>query len=117
MMRIAYWDHVEKIISPMNESGENWTGMKKFWQFIKSMRKDYMGVASKNRRKEPGHSGYFQKNVIHINIYFRNYHQYIFISCAYCCLSNDPIAFKNRSVQSSLLTNYSYKTTLFRVFS
>ena len=28
----------------MNESGENWTGMKKFWQFIKSMRKDYMGV-------------------------------------------------------------------------
>ena len=44
MMRIAYWDHVEKIISPMNESGENWTGMKKFWQFIKSMRKDYMGV-------------------------------------------------------------------------
>ena len=40
----AYWDLVEKIISPMNESGENWTGMKKFWQFIKSMRKDYMGV-------------------------------------------------------------------------
>ena len=44
MMRIAYCDHVEKIISPMNESGENWTGMKKFWQFIKSMRKNYMGV-------------------------------------------------------------------------
>ena len=44
MMRIAYWDHVEKIISPMNESGENWTGMKKFSQFIKSMRTDYMGV-------------------------------------------------------------------------
>ena len=31
-------------ILSMNESGKNWTGMKKFWQFIKSMRKDYMGV-------------------------------------------------------------------------
>ena len=32
----------------MNESGENWTGMNKFWQFIKSMRKDYMGVPALN---------------------------------------------------------------------
>ena len=78
-------------------------------------------LASKNRRKEPGHSGYFSP------VLRKMYITLIFISettiniClfffAYCCLSNDPIVFKNRSVQSSLLTNYSDKTTLFRAFS
>ncbi len=49
-MRRAYWAYIEEIITPMDEmdedSNEKFEGMKRFWTFIKSVRKDYSGVAA-----------------------------------------------------------------------
>jgi hypothetical protein len=43
-MREAYWNHVESIITPMDPEDPH-KGMKRFWTFVKSLRKDYSGVA------------------------------------------------------------------------
>ncbi len=50
-MRAAYWDYIESIITPMDdteptEPGTVRQGMKRFWSYIKSQRKDHTGVAS-----------------------------------------------------------------------
>ena len=73
-------------------------------------------VVSKNRPKEPGHSGYFSpvlRKMYITLILFQKLTSICIYFYAYCCLSNDPTVFKNCSVQSSLLTNYSDKTQLF----
>jgi hypothetical protein len=43
-MRRAYWRHIESLITPEGEDGE-YTGMKRFWSFIKHQRKDPSGVS------------------------------------------------------------------------
>jgi hypothetical protein len=43
-LRDAYWNYIESIIAPMDPENP-YTGMKKFWTLIKSLRKDYSGVA------------------------------------------------------------------------
>ena len=49
-MRRAYWTYIDNIVTPPDENTENETnkyqGMKKFWQFIKSNKKDQQGVAT-----------------------------------------------------------------------
>ena len=45
-MRRAYWAYIESIITPMDSEDGEWSGMKRFWQFIKGMRKDHTGVAT-----------------------------------------------------------------------
>ncbi len=48
-MRAAYWTYIETIITPMDvdedsEQGSQYQGMKRFWGFIKSGRKDYRKI-------------------------------------------------------------------------
>ncbi len=43
-MRNAYWKHIETIITPMQD--DQYSGLKRFWGFIKSMRKDHVGVTT-----------------------------------------------------------------------
>lgn len=44
-MRRAYWSHIESIITPLNnKNDQDRSGLKRFWQFIKSMKKDHCGV-------------------------------------------------------------------------
>ena len=43
-MRKAYWQYVEDIITPIQDENE-YSGMKRFWSFMKHMRKDYVGVS------------------------------------------------------------------------
>ncbi len=46
-LRTAYWDYIEDIITPMGtEEGTEYNGMKKFWRFIKSGKKDFSGITS-----------------------------------------------------------------------
>ena len=40
----AYWEHVETIISPMEEDENENSGMKRFWSFIKHEKTDHVGV-------------------------------------------------------------------------
>ena len=47
-MRRAYWNHIESLITPGASDGE-YTGMKRFWTFIKHQRKDASGVAPLKR--------------------------------------------------------------------
>ena len=44
--RIQYWEYIESIITPMEEDTNEFTGMKRFWTFIKHSRTDNMGVGS-----------------------------------------------------------------------
>ena len=44
--RKQYREHVESIISPMEEDTNDFSGMKRFWSFIKHSRRDSMGVGS-----------------------------------------------------------------------
>ena len=44
--RRAYWNYVESVVTPMTMEAEPRSGMKRFWQFIKSKRKDRTGVAT-----------------------------------------------------------------------
>ena len=47
-MRCAYWSYIEETITPIDEVDEEgndkYDGMKRFWTFINSVRKDYCGV-------------------------------------------------------------------------
>ena len=45
-LRQAYWKYIESIITPLEEDNEPTSGMKRFWQFVKSKRKDRTGVAT-----------------------------------------------------------------------
>ena len=50
-MRRSYWTYIENIITPSNENEEDpYKGMKRFWQFIKSNKKDNQGVATLKAR-------------------------------------------------------------------
>lgn len=40
----AYWRYVESVITPL-EGDDEFTGMKRFWTFIKQMKTDNIGVA------------------------------------------------------------------------
>ena len=48
-MRQAYWQYIESIITPTSDDTTDsspFCAMKRFWQFIKSTKKDYTGVAT-----------------------------------------------------------------------
>jgi hypothetical protein len=45
-MRKAYWGYVDSIITPSEDNRDNYQGMKKFWQFVKSNKKDRQGVST-----------------------------------------------------------------------
>ena len=45
-LRQAYWNYIESIITPMDDNTEQISGMKRFWQFVKSRRKDHTGIAT-----------------------------------------------------------------------
>ena len=47
-LRQAYWNYIESIITPMDDDTEQRSGMKRFWQFVKSRRKDHTGIAKVN---------------------------------------------------------------------
>ncbi len=43
--RRAYWKYVESIITPQDSDTNEYSGMKRFWKFIKHRRTDHNGVA------------------------------------------------------------------------
>ena len=48
-MKQAYWQYIESIITPTTDDATDsspFCAMKRFWQYIKSTRKDYTGVAT-----------------------------------------------------------------------
>jgi hypothetical protein len=45
-MRAAYWSYIESIITTLDDDQQPNTSMKRFWGFIKRMRKDYVGVGN-----------------------------------------------------------------------
>jgi len=44
--RKQYWENVESILSPVEEDTTDFSGMKRFWSFIKHSRRDSVGVGS-----------------------------------------------------------------------
>ena len=44
-LRNAHWSYVEDIITPLKNENDK-SGLKKFWSYIKKMRRDYVGIAS-----------------------------------------------------------------------
>ena len=45
-LRQAYWSYIESIITPVENDSGTASGMKRFWQFVKSKRKERVGVAT-----------------------------------------------------------------------
>ena len=43
-MRSAHWDYIDRLITP-EENEDHMKSTKKFWQYIKSNKKDFHGVA------------------------------------------------------------------------
>ena len=44
-MRHAYWEYIDSLITPSDTDDNEYSGMKRFWSFIKHRRKDANGVA------------------------------------------------------------------------
>ena len=44
-LRQAYWSHIEDVITPLEEENK-YVGLKRFWGFIKRVKKDYESVSS-----------------------------------------------------------------------
>ena len=45
-LRQAYWSYIESIITPVENDSGTASGMMRFWQFVKSKRKERVGVAT-----------------------------------------------------------------------
>ena len=58
--RRAFWAHIESIITPMENEEDQYSGMKRFWSFIKHRKKDHEGVAPLKHEGQT-HTGHKEK--------------------------------------------------------